>query len=147
VRMARVKLQHDLFDRRYRVFDATRILLANICAKGNASEEDQRAFVLGTGEAAFLFNDDLTRYLEEMGRRVVVLQNCRHMLETLPVGVERTKVVDVMTDHRMWFHVELSSLVSKFEPFLKLDKRQQGVRRAAAEAAQFFRNLWRVLRS
>jgi hypothetical protein len=43
VQIARVKLQHDLFDRRYGVFDATRKLLANICAKGNASEEDMRA--------------------------------------------------------------------------------------------------------
>jgi hypothetical protein len=43
VQIARVKLQHDLFERRYRDLDATRKLLANVCATGNASEKAQRA--------------------------------------------------------------------------------------------------------
>jgi len=47
VQIARVKLQHDLYDRRYQVFDATRRLLANVCATGYASDEAQRAFMLG----------------------------------------------------------------------------------------------------
>jgi len=129
VQIARVKLQHDLYDRRYRVFDATRRLLANTCATGYASDEAQLAFVLGTGDAAFLFDDDLTRYLEEMRKRAVTLQTISNALETLPVGAQRTRFVNVKSEHEVWFTKLLDSLADNFKPFLKLDKRQRARRR------------------
>src|SRR5262249_12415620 len=50
VRIARVKFQHDLFDRRFRVFEATRRMLAEVCRKVDASPEDQRTFIIETGD-------------------------------------------------------------------------------------------------
>ena len=112
VQIADVKLQHDLYDRRYRVFYAARTLLANIGLKGSASDDDVHAFMRDTSDAVFLFDDELPKYLEEMGKRAF-----RH---AGPVNG------DVMIEY-MWFGEQLSTLVSKFEPFLKLDKRQRGV--------------------
>ena len=48
VQIARVKLQHDLFERRYNVFAAARRLLAQIDTHRRPSDEDLRAFMLGT---------------------------------------------------------------------------------------------------
>src|SRR5438105_2018099 len=86
VHIARVKLQHDLFERRYKVFDATRKLLISILVTGTASEEARRAFALDTVDAVFLFDDDLARYLKEMGKRAVILQNTNRKLELMPMG-------------------------------------------------------------
>ena len=63
VQIARVKLQHDLFERRYNVFAAARRLLAQIDTHRRPSDEDLRAFMLGTSDAVFLFDDDLAGYL------------------------------------------------------------------------------------
>lgn len=130
VQIASVKLQHDLYDRRYRVFDATRTLLVNLCRKGNASDEDMRAFVLGTGDAAFLFGDALTRYLEDMTKRASDLHSIHLMIENrlsnAPPVKEQTR--DRITEHQKWFGEQLTKIVSKFEPDLKLDKRHRAQR-------------------
>jgi hypothetical protein len=51
--IAREKLRHDLYERRYRVFDATRKLLCEIAVHRIASDDELRSFVIGTGDAAF----------------------------------------------------------------------------------------------
>lgn len=132
VQIARVKLQHDLFDRRYRVFDATQRLL-NSCAAGSASEEDMRAFLLDTGARAFLFNDDkLIGYLNDIQVRARDLQALRsemsrpgkilHPRFNFNLEEDKTKAMDALSKHQTWFPEQLGMLVSKFEPSLKLDK-------------------------
>ena len=145
VQIARVKLQHDLYDRRYRVFDATRSLLAKIGAKGNASDEDMRAFVLGTADAAFLFDDDLTRYLAEMGKHAVELQSIHSALENL-VGQQKAQAIKVMSEKLWWFGDQLGRLIGEFEPFLKLDKRKCGVAWRLSKWRQSLPSLWRPRR-
>jgi len=123
VKIARVKLQHDLFERRYRVFDATRKLLISVLVTGTASEEAHRAFALDTVDAVFLFDDDLARYLEETGKHAVTLRSTNRKLELMPMGEQKTKSIDGMMEHQLWFNDQLTSLVDTFKPFLKLDKR------------------------
>jgi hypothetical protein len=85
----------------------------------------KRAFMLGTGDAAFLFDDDLTRYLEEMRKRAVTLQTISNALETLPVAAQRTEFVNGKSEHQARFNEQLESLADNFKPFLKLDTRQR----------------------
>jgi hypothetical protein len=63
------KLRHDLYEKRYRVFDAARKLLCEVAVHRSASDDDLRAFVIGTGDAVFLFNDGLSGHLVEMRDR------------------------------------------------------------------------------
>ena len=100
VQIARVKLQHDLYVRRFRVFDAARRFVANICSNGTTTDEDVRAFIVGTGDAVFLFDDALGKYLDEMRSRASEMQSRnaflddRSLLPPLsPARVEATKIV------------------------------------------------------
>jgi hypothetical protein len=122
VQIARIKLQHDLYDRRYRVFDATRKLVLNICVNRTASEEDTSAFRLGTGDAAFLFDDDLAKYLEQMSMNAFDIYLNHRVLKNTPMGEQRTKAVTDIRKHLVWFDEQLDSITDKFKPFLKLDR-------------------------
>jgi len=69
VRIARVRLQHDLYDRRFAVFQAARKFLAEVMTHGYPSDDQIRLYVVGTADAGFLLNADVATYLEEIRKR------------------------------------------------------------------------------
>jgi hypothetical protein len=123
--IAREKLRHDLYERRYRVFDAARKLLCEVAIHRRASEDNLRAFVIDTGDAVFLFNDDLSNYLVEIRDRAQKLQSLSDLLnipDLLPVGDQRTETVNESTQLCEWLVDQpQGGLVDKFKPFLKLE--------------------------
>jgi hypothetical protein len=125
VEIAGEKLRHDLYEKRYRVFDAARKLLCEVAVHRNASDDDLRAFVIGTGDAVFLFNEDLSGYLLEIRDRAQKLQSLEHFLDKenlLPVGPKREAAVTESTQLFNWLVDQLKEgLVEKFKPFLKLE--------------------------
>src|SRR5580704_867150 len=74
-RIARAKLQHDLFDRRFAVYEATRTLLLVIMRKGNASLDDLSRFTMGTIDAVFLLDKSTSTYLQDIRKRTVKLHS------------------------------------------------------------------------
>jgi hypothetical protein len=128
MQIARVKLQHDLFQRRFDVFDTVRRLLANVCVKRNASDEEINGFVFARDDAVFLFDDDLAQCLEQMRERALTFQTGYRALENMPAGERRTRTESVMDEHQTWFGERLVGLTGKFKPFLQLEKRQRGMR-------------------
>jgi hypothetical protein len=80
------KLKLDLFDRRFKVFDETRKVLAQMYTTG-VSDEDLLKFLTGTIEAKFLFGPEIQEYREEIYRRVTRLSSSRRqMSEALERG-------------------------------------------------------------
>ncbi len=121
MRIARVKLQHDLYDRRYAVFQAARTLLAEVITSRDASDEAFRAFSIGTADAAFLFDDSLSTYLKAIHDRAAKLHSISQVLPTLPVGDEKASAVRVSGEHFLWLNDQIAVLTGKFRPFLRLD--------------------------
>jgi hypothetical protein len=129
VQIARVKLQHDLYDRRFRVFDAARRFVANIRSNGTTTDEDVRAFIVGTGDAVFLFDYALAKYLDEMRSRASEMQSRNAFLDDRsllpPLSPARVEATKIVSEHQSWFGEQMTAgLIRKFEPFLKLDKRR-----------------------
>lgn len=115
------KLRHDLYDRRYRVFDAARNLLCEIAVHRIASEDDLRSFVIGTGDAVFLFDDDVSGQLVEIRNRAQKLQSLHYLMRPMPVGPQRTDFANQEAEQFTWLVQQLEGLVDKFKPFLKLE--------------------------
>ena len=84
VRIARVRLQHDLYDRRFSVFQAARKFLAEVMTHGYPSDDQIRNYVVGTADAIFSLNDDVAQYLEEIRTKSIYLQEYKKMLKSLP---------------------------------------------------------------
>ena len=123
MRIAKIKLQHDLYDRRYAVFQAVRRFLDEMVANLVVSHDILRAFVIGTADAEFLFPDDLAAYLGEMSRRARTAQSIYMTMQSLPEGSpERAKATLAANEQTRWLVEQIDGLTARFRDVLKLDK-------------------------
>lgn len=123
--IARAKLQHDLYERRYAVFDAVRTYLAEVMSNGIASQETTRTFVLKTGDAEFLFDDELAAYLKEMREHASTARAIHFVIEPLQPGDRKAAAFSKESEHTMWLVNQMDGLVGRFRPFLRLEKRKR----------------------
>lgn len=120
-RTAQNRLKMDLFDKRFSVYDAARKFLASVFVSGKVTDEELSKFTLGTGEAAWLLNDDIAGYFkEEIWKKALTLQVLQKVLEDLPKGEERTQKAQKKKELLKWFSDQHKVLDEKFSPFLKL---------------------------
>jgi len=75
------KLRLDLFDRRYKVYDATRKFLSLIIREATFTNPDLFEFNAGTSDAQFLFKPDVAEYLAEIRRQALHLRTTRELLK------------------------------------------------------------------
>jgi len=120
--MAKVKLQHDLFDRRFKIFDAARKFLLDIITHGRPTRENINEYVRGTADAIFLLNKETDEYLIELRKKALASTMIRVQYERLPVGPQRAALVEKEGKHFLWLNNQLEVLFDKFEPFLQLQK-------------------------
>jgi hypothetical protein len=118
--IASEKLRHDLYERRYRVFDAVRKLLLEIARDRNASKDGLRAFLIATGEAVFLFDDDVTKHVEGIRDRAEELQSLNCDIDSKPADEPNPDAVKQRNEHVKWILSEVDPSVDKFKPYLKL---------------------------
>ena len=122
--IARSKLQHDLYDRRYAIFNATRDLLDALASLDRPKWETVRAFEIGTGDARFILNDHLADYLEEMKKHAYMLMSTKIMLDDHPPPLDhqRLPIVKTIQEHHEWLSKQMPTVISKFRPFLELER-------------------------
>lgn len=120
--IAAAQLQHDQYERRYRVFDAVRKALATCAVQGTLKSEEVRSFILDTGDAIFLFDDAMAAYLDEIGAHLRKLSSIRLVLQSMLPGEDRNKAINVAQEHADWLDNQIEVLAEKFKPFLRLDQ-------------------------
>lgn len=121
--IARTKLQNDLYDRRYAVFQAVRRFLDEATVQRLVSDETVRSFVLGTSDATFLFDDDLAAYLKEMREHATKAQSIFVAMESLPAGDRKARASMAAEEHVVRLLQQFDGLTERFRPFLTLDRR------------------------
>src|SRR5713226_869539 len=73
-RIATAKLNLDLYDRRFKVFEAARTCLVFALQKADVTQEVMNTFHLGVADAIFLFDKDIEDYLEKFRKQMTVFQ-------------------------------------------------------------------------
>jgi len=116
--IARTKLRLDLFDRRYKVYDATRRFVGTIVGDATFPDAQLWAFVLGTSDAEFLFEPDVVAYLAQIRSRAIDMRTHQQVFEPLPVGEERSRHVQAQHDELIWFTHQLTEMTKVFSPYL-----------------------------
>jgi hypothetical protein len=76
-----------LYERRFAVYEATRIFLADVYQK-NISDQKIQVFGLRVLDAKFLFDDDLYKYLTEIRHRVEAWNSARPSSMMIPFGTD-----------------------------------------------------------
>src|SRR5208283_3402681 len=65
------KFRLDLFDRRYKVYDAAKAFLSAITSEPNFSNQELSKFEIGKSVAVFLFKADMVDYLTQVRTRAL----------------------------------------------------------------------------
>jgi ABC-type nickel/cobalt efflux system permease component RcnA len=126
VRIARVKLQFDLYEKRFAVFQAARKLFGEAISQGNISTPSLNAYVLGTADAGFLLDDKISGYLRDAHEHAVMLSSVKSAIEPLVVGTQqRIDLSRKAGEELTWFNDQADTLTALFKPFLKLDARKR----------------------
>ena len=114
--VARNKLRLDLFDRRYKVFEATRLFLSVILSEATFSDAQLLEFYRGTSDTAFLFDQQVVDYLKEIAHRALDMRTHQTIWRTKQQGDERTRLIEAEHEQSILeIEVSLKSVETKLK--------------------------------
>jgi len=124
-RLADVRLQHDLFDRRFEIYESARNLLLDVFQTSNVSREALGNFVRGTEKAVFIFDQAITDYLAELRRQAIRLQEANAMIadgRAIVGDGSGATAAARKAELSQWFVDQFDELLARFKPFMALDR-------------------------
>jgi hypothetical protein len=120
-RTNRNKLKLELFDRRYRIYEAAQTLIGRVLALGKASHEQTFEFLSQVKGAKFMFNEKVQRYLEDdLYRKAERLLALSSDFESLDGTDERKANLEKQREVKDWFKEQYENLDTWFSPYLHL---------------------------
>jgi hypothetical protein len=116
-RLAHDKVRLELFEKRHRVFRAVVALCAQVVQDGGAKHVDALQYLRDTAGADFLFNKEVTDYIDEVYRRSVDLSL---RTEQVAGGADQhhAAAVQAKWEGVTWFADQLKVARIKFRPYL-----------------------------
>ena len=136
---ARDKLKHDLFERRFSVFEVARNFCISMADLGKIEGDEGRKLSYKSSEAKWLLNQEISTYIAELLDKGMELdflsselydlyeknpgsQYVSVELERIPKPVHEEIATKRQTQERnmKWFHEQIDVLDEKFSPFLTL---------------------------
>ncbi|MBB3637143.1 hypothetical protein [Variovorax atrisoli] len=115
-RVARAKLNLDLFEQRYQLFE---LIWTYVSAKGEPSKSLEEAYGNAVHKASFIFGEEIGTYMTaNITKRYQLLTAVRTLRETPFEAPERKKAEqDCAALHQYWLD-ELGKLRERFSPYM-----------------------------
>jgi hypothetical protein len=113
--VAQNKLRLDLFDRRYKVYNATRDFLSVIVSKANFDNSQLFTFYAGISDVEFLFDATIVDYLGQIKKRALEMRTKHKLLED---SADRERIAQAEDQHLLWLTEQLSVMGKVFTPYL-----------------------------
>lgn len=130
------RLRHELFDRRFVMFEAARDLILAILREAEIGPQDLRTFIGQTVGSRFLFSRKVNKYVETLVAKARELQKIQRSLDALATKitamepsaaeineglVQKCKELENQsTDIVLWFADQMDEIERIFEADLKL---------------------------
>ncbi len=123
-RVNRHSLRLDLYEKRFRVYAALRMLISAALANAAVTNAESQQFLVDTKEAEFLFKPKVGQYLTDVYRRANELHSLSTRLagNELPVGVKRDELVTREREVLDWFGQQPAAAAKLFAPYLDFRK-------------------------
>ena len=123
MRIARMKLDHDRYERRLRIFEASHALLSEAIVKETVSDATLKVFFVETVVAPFHFDDGVVEYLQRLGTVASSVRVTNQALADETDAKSRAKLAEDGKRDLLWLQQELQSgtLVNRFRRDLALD--------------------------
>jgi hypothetical protein len=121
--LASLRLRHDYYDRRLKILEAARRLLAVVFTNANVSTEEFYKYVQTTADASFSLNNEIVSYLDEIRKKAIELIRVERRLKDgeMPDD-ERGRLADEASELVTWFTDQPPILAAKFKPFMQLTR-------------------------
>ncbi len=121
VRIAREKLRHDLYDRRFTIYMAFHELLVAVSEKDDVDLELRKANA-ARAHSPFLLDTQLGTYLEALHAEAFSLNATNKLVHnpSMWTPIERTQRAAQHGTDKLAFANKVTELVQEFEHFLKL---------------------------
>ena len=122
-RIASVKLQHDLFDRRFAILESLNRMLNDVVERGKLVDDSHQAFLVSVAIAPFLLSDSrLVSYLQEVEAHTNKFMGTSPFLSSqIPAGnPRRKKAADVEAREIQWLIDQTAGLSDRFQSSLRL---------------------------
>jgi hypothetical protein len=120
-----LRLKHELFERRYKIYDTVRFFIGSVLRDGKTSYDACITFLRDTNQAEFLFGPEIPEYLDAVYKKGLALLNSNRQLhseERLSVGEERTRVARENSELLKWFSDQFDVTRERFGKYLNLTR-------------------------
>jgi hypothetical protein len=115
------KLKYDLYERRVAVLRGVLGFLSAVLRDGTVKGGEIPHLAKAISERRYLFNDDLTSYLEEIQRNAVAVVTKEIVFRDLPGGSQpRATLVNQQAELIAWLLEQPADVQRRFEPYLKI---------------------------
>ena len=116
LRLADIRLTHDLFDRRYAIYAAARDFIQQLCQRLTVTAEERSAFSYASADAIFVLDGELAAYLDKLRTNAARAAELHDKLgENTASQVEIAERWDLAN----WFSTQIPTLKENFKPFLQ----------------------------
>jgi hypothetical protein len=113
------RLQHELFDRRIKLYQVVAAYIANAISLGDVEKGEEYQFLRDTKHSIFIFDKEIADYTDGIYKKSIDLQFLSNRQRQL-----QGKALEEVSEKRQkvfkWFTDELNTLPKKFEKFLEL---------------------------
>jgi hypothetical protein len=117
-RVAGNKLRLDLFDRRYKVYEAIQKFVDSINSDPEHVISYLNDFNVGTSNAEFLFEADVLNYIKLVREKAVDMLTARNLYERERDDEERTRNIKKYGADRKWLVEQAKTMTKTFAPYL-----------------------------
>jgi hypothetical protein len=117
--LAKVRIRHDLYDRRYKLYDSARALVASIVREGRCENGQVLTFLRETGDATFLLDKRAVAYFKQLETRAFRLAFLSRIIRN-EAHPNRNAAIDEEAELLTWFTDQFNELIQQFKPFLRL---------------------------
>lgn len=123
IEMRERTLRLELYDRRYEVYHAMKIFLSKIEVEADMKIEDWQDFVRATAHARFLFDEELSAYIDRIRSVAFNMRKFNKIYTAARIdGVKLDKLIDENHDDSVWVGEQLDKLVDVYSPYLRFGK-------------------------
>ncbi|MBL8529798.1 MAG: hypothetical protein JNL68_19120 [Burkholderiales bacterium] len=117
----RARLKHELFDRRYAIFEKITGFLAGVLQSGRVASGHEEQFLRDTKQAFFVFDCDpsIKTLVSDIYEHAVHLHALDAELAGLS-GLARSENIQEQREIKDWYQTQLGTIESQFERYLRL---------------------------